>query len=208
MRAYTRKSLNKRGDELTDNVITLVIAVILIAGFVTAGVSLYNIFSNQETQSAQSTISSLYGKANSLEPGQNGSFIIQGFKNSQNWIIEAWGASDADSPEKCNYQSCVCICQYDAGLGSNEPAATYCQKNGFCRILQVNNAESFYTIPSSSAVSVSPSGITSQANFESGKFKVMPLLGSVSQIYVNRTKEGMVFSEECTMADSTKCLTK
>lgn len=117
----------KRGMILPDNTLELLIVGIVVVLLFTGGMLSYNRLSGKnEEKNAQNFLNSIVGKYDSLEAGQNNSFIFQGFKGGENWFLVAWSGTDSARPEKCFLASCVCICR-------KGDSADSCQTRGFCR---------------------------------------------------------------------------
>jgi len=112
-----RKSIlgNKKGD-LTNNVLSVIVAVIGIGILIFGIVKLYGLFSEQEEKNAKNFLESLSEKISSLKEGQKNEFIMQGFKGSENWYVLGYSKEEA-RPEKCFFDSCVCICKGNSESG-------------------------------------------------------------------------------------------
>jgi len=129
--------MNKEGTFLLKNFIELVIAAIGIVFIIILGVSLFNFYVNQDTKNAQKSLDSLMGKINALEDGENNTFLIRGVKG---WSIVSYSKAQFPKPDKCFFESCVCICRsysledkLDTFTGKGQ--ADLCQNEGFCRKL-------------------------------------------------------------------------
>lgn len=117
----------RRGMILPDNTLELLLVGIVVVLLFTGGMLAYNRLSGKnEEKNAQHFLDSVTGKYDSLEAGQNNSFIFQGFKGGEKWFLVAWDGTDPSRPEKCFLASCLCICR----TGSSADA---CQKSGICR---------------------------------------------------------------------------
>lgn len=133
----------KRGMSSPDNVTELLIgilALLLIGGMI---FMLYKMFLPDENANAKKTIDVIEGKINYLNEEQNGSFSIQGFKGAKKdsvldngWFLVGWSKNEQGRPDKCFFDSCICICK--GGIeGGKANLAKYCQDNGFCRKMNV-----------------------------------------------------------------------
>jgi len=155
----------KRGD-LQNNVLSLVIVAIGLGLLVFGFVKLYQVTVSNESKDAQKTIDTLFDKVETLKDGESNNFLIQGFKGSENWKIIGWDKNEKGRPDKCFFESCICICKGieinvvfygPQGKGSLEEAifsrksehAKNCNINGFCRVIEgrkVNLAKMEYSL--------------------------------------------------------------
>lgn len=152
--------MRKKGD-LTNQALSVLIAVIGILLIAYGIYKLYDVVRNNENKNAQKTIDVLNEKIKFLEEGNSGIFTVQGFKNSQNWYIAGW--TGGTGPDKCFLNSCLCICKgnpfetekehpridpetgqdmniYDEIL-SEEKMESYCQDSGYCRNIEFDRVE-------------------------------------------------------------------
>lgn len=113
-------------------VIIAAIGLILLIGF---GAKLFDAISGGEEKNAQKTIDLIKKKIDNLEEGETGESTIRGLED---WLLTAWGKEEP-SPDKCLFESCICICK---GLATSEN----CQKNGICRTLNVKEIKMKLTI--------------------------------------------------------------
>ena len=125
-------SYNRRGAEtLTNNVLSLIIAVVGIGLLIFGIVKLYSLAASNEADNAKSSLEFLAGKIKALEPGESNEFFVQGFKGGENWYFLAWGKNEFPKPDKCFFESCLCVCR---GSSSSD-----CQTNGFCEDIDFEN---------------------------------------------------------------------
>ncbi|MBU0466550.1 MAG: hypothetical protein KJ718_06480 [Nanoarchaeota archaeon] len=131
-----------------ENLLSIIIAVIgLILLFYGAWYLISISTDNQEQKAAQTIIEKVEAKINLLEAGQSTELSTQGI--NENWFIKGWDENE-DSPDKCLFKTCLCICKGDEPiqnreieLQSNLPdqntnrileeIKNNCQDNGFCR---------------------------------------------------------------------------
>lgn len=109
-----------------DNTLELLIVAIslgLILGG--GGYAIYTYLNDNEQENAQRLIDSIAGKYEVLKDEEKNTFIFQGFRGANKWFLLGWSKVDPSRPEKCSFESCLCICK---GLTSGD-----CQKNGICR---------------------------------------------------------------------------
>ncbi|MEK6847179.1 MAG: hypothetical protein AABY16_03370 [Nanoarchaeota archaeon] len=135
----------RRGD-LTNNLLSAILAIggLLMLAFL--GVKLYNFFVSQEEKNAAAFLDSLQAKIDALDETDcvqypqasppdfqlspqgcivNNTFVLRGVKG---WFLAAWNKSDSLNvkPEKCFDKNCLCVC-------NGAPDKNTCQENGLCR---------------------------------------------------------------------------
>jgi len=116
---------NKRGD-LLKNVLALIIAVVGIGLIIFAAVKLYRVTIEQDSENAKKLLSAIEGKIKNLKDGEVGRFPVRGINE---WIFIGWDKDEKERPEKCFFDSCICVCK-----GNGKDAKDSCQgKDGFCR---------------------------------------------------------------------------
>ena len=137
--------INKKAD-LLNNVLTSVIAVIGLALILFAAWKLYSTYVNQEDKNAQHLIDSIVGKIDTLEDGQNNTFVFAGFTSSKSdgWIIQSWSTT-APRPDKCYFKNCICICPNGGGP---DIILANCQEKGFCRLFDRSVYIDTFSVPS------------------------------------------------------------
>lgn len=119
--------MDKRGDITLENALPFIIAVL---GLVLLMFFIGRIFFEVTVDGSQNvtrTLDSLEGKIGALEDGEIGRFPIQG---AEDWYLLGWSKTEEGRPDKCFFESCLCICpkNYENPSGS-------CQSKGFCREL-------------------------------------------------------------------------
>ena len=112
---------NKKGI-LVKNALGAIIAIMGLVILILAGMNIYKSF-YEEKRNAQKVIDNIMGKIDNLEEGENGTFLIQGIDD---WSLKGWSKGEENRPDKCFFDSCLCICP-------NEGTEGTCQKNGLCR---------------------------------------------------------------------------
>ncbi len=142
---------------LVNNALVLIIAVICLAVLFIGAYKLYVISIEEEERKAINILNILEAKINALEDGQSNTFAIFGLEG---WSLVGWSKGEAGRPDKCFFDSCICICKgkppgdlffvdkkkfdsmyhfsdYDNYfLGdalSKKDLTDFCQKKGFCR---------------------------------------------------------------------------
>ena len=151
----------KRKGDLTNQALSVLIAVIGILLIAYGVYKLYDAVRNNENKNAQKTIDVLNEKIKFLEEGKSGIFTVQGFKNSKEWYITGW--TGGTGPDKCFLNSCLCICKgnpientekflgvdpetglaltiNDVGINKDK-MEEYCQYSGYCRNIEFDRVE-------------------------------------------------------------------
>lgn len=121
----------------TNEFLGFIIAVIglVLLGFF--GVKLYNFFVDADMKNAQAFIDDLSAKIETLNNGENNTFLLRGVKD---WVLVGWNkdipiAKEGEligkdrKPQKCFDKSCLCLCK---SSDSN------CQTQGYCRAIEGN----------------------------------------------------------------------
>ncbi|HIG52176.1 TPA: hypothetical protein EYQ19_02045 [Candidatus Pacearchaeota archaeon] len=109
---------NKKGI-LVKNALGAIIAIMGLVILIFAGMNIYKSF-YEEKRNAQKVIDNIMGKIDNLEEGENGTFLIQGIDD---WSLKGWSKDEENRPDKCFFDSCLCIC----------PNEGPCPENGLCR---------------------------------------------------------------------------
>jgi len=191
--------MKKKGAELPDNVLSIIIATIVILIFVVGVYKIIMVFSNQDTENAKNTIDTVQGKIDALKYGETGNFLIQGFKNGDNWAVFGWGEAIVDAPERCNYLSCICICPKDASAAMS---STSCQSKGFCRNLNTK-AVSVQTLQSASSTNVLNPAIPGANTYEQtgeAPLSYITITNKVSEIKIYKDKDSITIQKDSTNA--------
>src|SRR3989344_6406735 len=119
--------MRKKGDFLVNNILSVIIAVIGIVLFVFGISKIYQVRASDELTNAKKTIELIEAKINALDEGQKSELTIQGFAGAESWYLVGWNKEDSSDikPEKCFFNSCICIC--------NGASKDVCQKKGICK---------------------------------------------------------------------------
>src|SRR3989338_7992493 len=124
MRTIKSIKMRKKGD-LTNNILSLVVValgiVILLFGFL----RLLENARDDETRNVQRTLDGIVEKIKLLEDGQSNKFLIQGFPGANNWFLVGWSGNEPSRPEKCSFESCLCVCK---GISTVPDATSDLQK--------------------------------------------------------------------------------
>ena len=133
--------MRKRGDITLTNFLELILAVV---GLVLIGYLIYSFYQaavNGEAQVAKNTLSSIEGKINLLKVGEVGNYAIKGpcKKNAKTadeceWMLTGWSKNEAGRPDKCYFESCVCVCP---SAKTDLEIKNTCQNDGFCKNLNI-----------------------------------------------------------------------
>lgn len=105
--------MNKKGEQVSEELGGVTMAAIGILLLSLAAYSIYlhiQVSRESSSEAAQKTMEILGDKLDVLDVGESGQITIQGFTDSENWYLTGWDLNDADRPERCFFESCVCIC--------------------------------------------------------------------------------------------------
>lgn len=126
--------------ELTDHVLGIIVAVVclvLLGGLV---VLVYKNFATSEYTSAKKVLDFIEVKINAINAGESTQFSIQSpckaekiKDGSCDWQLIGWGKDDVGRPDRCYFNSCVCVCAFNEG--NIEEYKNKCQdsKTGICK---------------------------------------------------------------------------
>src|SRR3989344_8481143 len=133
---------NKKGIVL-ENTLSVIIAVLGLLLLIYSAYYLYNkLTTNIETESAKNIANLIEKKINTLPDNQEANITIQGV-NGENWNLISFNTDNINKPNKCFFNSCLCVCKGDASLKENQ--GKICQDTGFCRKINkdilINNYE-------------------------------------------------------------------
>ncbi|HVY01251.1 MAG TPA: hypothetical protein VHA12_00615 [Candidatus Nanoarchaeia archaeon] len=134
----------RKGEVTLNEVISILIAVLIIAGIVYGIIKVASVFMDSENRNAKNTLDLFVEKLKFAEKG-NVSFIVQGFPNSRNWFVAAWSAGQEGRPDKCYFDSCICVCP----LAASGNVAEKCQSKGVCQKLDYQRVDVEYAGDSS-----------------------------------------------------------
>src|SRR3989338_6284518 len=117
--------MRKRGG-LTNNVLSLTVAVIGIGLIAYGIVKLYNVYSSEENKNALKTLENIKSKIDNLGDGQKADILIQGFKGGNNQYIVGYSKEEYErKPDKCYFESCICVCR---GTSKESCQSGYCEE--------------------------------------------------------------------------------
>lgn len=131
--------ISKKAEITLNEVIGILIAVLIIAGIVYGIIQVATIFMDSENRNAKNTLDLFVEKLSFAEKG-NVTFVVQGFPNSKNWFVAAWSAGQEGRPDKCYFDSCICVCPLSASGKDSEK----CQSKGFCKNLDYGRVSMEY----------------------------------------------------------------
>ena len=138
---------------------TLLTAILAVAGIIFLaflGVKLYNFFISQDERNEQAFIDSLKGKIENLEDGEGGNFLLQGLEER---ILVGWSSRAPGKPEKCFFDSCLCI--VNKKYLEKKDLLSAVQDEGFCRKMNKENV----TVNSSIGFSYNAGGSSAVSDF-------------------------------------------
>ncbi len=123
----------RRGD-LTNNILSAVIAIGSLLMLIFLGVKLYNFFVSQDEKNAAAFLDGLKAKIDALEEGEIGNFVLRGIEG---WSLVGWSRDGSLSvkPQKCFDISCLCACPSTGDIVNS------CQEKGICRKVEFNSVQ-------------------------------------------------------------------
>ena len=137
--------MRKRKGDLTNNALSIIIAVIGLGLLFFGVMKLYQLKDSEEQKNVQRALANIEDKINALENGQEGLFAIQGFSGSNKWFLAGYGLSVDPNlrPAKCYFKSCLCICTGEdaSRLHSVLQTVPVCQQKGFCRFFDISSVK-------------------------------------------------------------------
>lgn len=98
--------INRKGD-LLNNALSIIIAVIGIMIIFMGAYKIYQVYVNQDREAARNVADVLEAKINAIGEGENTTALVRGVKN---WFIIGWSKDDENRPDKCYFDSCICVC--------------------------------------------------------------------------------------------------
>lgn len=129
--------MKKKGDTnlLGSNTVEVIIAAIGILLIIIALYLAYKrVTLDIDEENAKTLINNLQKKIELIPLNEKSEIILQGFDYVQGpWLIYGWPESSPDRPNKCYFNSCLCICRYEEKKPSEQ-----CQSQGFCRKVPQN----------------------------------------------------------------------
>lgn len=128
------KKINKKGDSLPPEALGVIVAFLGLILIGIAGYKLLNASLDQESENAKRLLENINGKIENLKEDEIGRFTFRGIEG---WQLTAWSKSDANRPDKCFFESCICICKSDNNLDRKEECQS---KNGFCKNIDIENS--------------------------------------------------------------------
>ena len=181
--------MKNKGDFLMNNFLSFFIAVVCVVLFAFfIGNAIYQARASDELTNAKKTIELIEAKTNALDEGQKSELTIQGFAGAERWYIVGWNKNDPNRPEKCFFDSCICICN---GV-SNE----ICQKKGIC--IKVDQSEVLvHTLPFdyNYQVPVTAPGIHLPDD-KNAHFACIPLMSQLIKFNVLKEEDRLDFAKE------------
>ncbi|MBI5804358.1 hypothetical protein HY450_03880 [Candidatus Pacearchaeota archaeon] len=126
---YKLPMKNKKANILEENTLSTIIAVIgiLLILFVIYKVYI-KINEDSEINKARTFVQSLSEKINAVKINSQENITLTGFSAEKTWYILAFDKNQLDKPDKCLFDSCVCVCP---GVSTET-----CQKQGLCESVE------------------------------------------------------------------------
>lgn len=129
---------NKKGeDKLLSEFLGVIIAIIAVGILVYAGYKFYSLMPS-EFDNAKNIADSLESKIKVLDAGDSTKNTIQSPCREPGvckWNIQGWGKDQPGRPDRCFFDSCICVCN---GLGSE---ACQDSRTGICRKVEAENVD-------------------------------------------------------------------
>lgn len=132
----------KKGEITSDNFLGTVLAVLVVLLFVSAAYGgVKAVYKNSEQKNAESITKEVQAKIiefSKIDKTSLNDSIAQ-VSNENVWYLAVWSEDEIGRPDKCFFDSCVCICP--------ERSNVSCQDNGHCLLLKetkIIKTEDFY----------------------------------------------------------------
>ena len=174
-----------KGGLITD-VTSLIIAIIGISLLFFGFYQLYKVIVNQDSEIAKKTLNIIEAKINYLEEGQTGKFPIKGPKGpDREWYLLGWGKENSERPDKCYFDSCICICE---GYKPEDCQGRY----GFCRKVDAKDVkilEGNFEIKKPKDVQTGGGGNMPVVEYEYVTPKAIKFQENLIELQVKKTKE-------------------
>ncbi len=186
--------MDKKGI-LAKHMVTLLIAAIGI-GLILAGVGkLYaQVREGKESEKAQGIINSVEAKIKALNDEESSELTVNGLGG---WTLRGFSETDEHIPEKCFYESCVCVCKMSlvkfGRINLGEVAANQCQANGFCRQVEKKKVM-VSSIILSEKTTFAPQSM--KPELESRKVENIGLDGSFIKLVIEKSKDSLKISAD------------
>lgn len=127
---FKLRKIERKGD-LTNNFLSLVIAVIGIGLIIFGIVKLYQLRVSEEEKNARNFLDSVIEKVDALGKEKSNEFVFQGFNGAEEWELHGFDLSDEDRPDECFFESCLCVCDKRDDCKS----ARFCENVNFENVL-------------------------------------------------------------------------
>lgn len=125
-----KNNFNKKADMMPEEALKIIMAVLGVVLLLYLAFSLYGIFmSKTQLEQASAVLSSLSGKANVLESGNNASVLVT---SPRDWNLYVFNSGQI-SPKLCSNSACICICEQYFSTAEINKAVDSCEKNGVCQ---------------------------------------------------------------------------
>lgn len=132
----------KRGS-LEEHALEVVLAIVCIVLLVAGFARLWSVWKESEVEQAQQALERVEQKLSALKAGEFTRFPLEGPCAEQKecmWYLRGWSKNERGRPEKCYFNSCICICKGEKGRVAR---AADCQssKTGVCREIDVESVK-------------------------------------------------------------------
>ncbi|MBU0760879.1 MAG: hypothetical protein KJ600_02250 [Nanoarchaeota archaeon] len=122
------------------------IALLLFLG----GEIAYGAFkTNQEDKAAQTVIDLVKTKIDAIGTDESTELEIKGIDTGGegDWFLVGWNEEGLIKPDKCFFQTCVCVCKLTDIIPTLENLKEGCQNRGFCRETNTKQIQVSTTTP-------------------------------------------------------------
>ena len=194
-----RSVLNKKGD-LTNETLSIIVAVIGVSLLLFGVWKLYGALANSERENAKNVLNALEDKINAIQDGEEGKILLQGFKGAENWYLVGWSKDEKGKPEKCFFDSCICVCKdtddylnlrdggksVDSSEFSYTPLNEDCQEEGICKMIEIDS------INLEEVVGKAKGGIFGTGETEYYNYPFMQVKTTLFEITVSKKNPGVI----------------
>ena len=121
-----------------EEVLKIILVAVIVVLLAFAGWKMIGFFRISEVDKAISVLDELEGKIEAVEEGSESILTVQSpceENEDCEWYIQGWGRDDVGRPDRCFFESCICICE---GLGAS---ACQNEQNGVCREVGFDEVE-------------------------------------------------------------------
>jgi hypothetical protein len=191
----TIKGIKYKKGNLMDHVPNIIIAVVCLALLIGLVVLVYKIFVNDEYKAAQKMIDVIETKISAIGDGEATKFSIQSPCKKDvekcGWFLFAFSKDEAKKPDKCYFDSCICLCKNEETIqiyDSNKKVLHknvygpdgICQKSstGICRKIDIKEIK-----------------VTSVLQGETSQVSYISMKEPLSELTLQKSKDALLISQ-------------